>query len=429
VRNTGRPYLYLIGTTFPFGFQEPFIETELKYIAPFFKTVYVVIPESQNISNRQARYALPENVEVVLLKCAPKTKYKFKGLLRFFHPSFRQEIQLIRGHLKLKFSLKLARILVGYFSMACAFKNELERVISHKQHKPSEVTLYSYWITYATAGIALMREQNKAYHAVSRTHGWDCFFDRSSDNYLPLRYWLSQHLNSICPVTQAGFDHLLKKLPDVDESKLRVHKLGVEQLAENNLSTYTPGMLRILTISFVQPVKRIELLVNALAEITDIPIEWVQIGDFLPETQWIQRAIETKLSTNKNIQYTFLGALTNLEVQQYLAEHKSDFLVCTSSSEGLPVSMMEANCYGIPVVSTAVGGVPEIIHHGLNGFLLSPNPTIHEISKQLRELASISPADYLLLQQAGYQIYQQQYCSKTNMERFAVEELNGTRPA
>ena len=44
--------------------------------------------------------------------------------------------------------------------------------------------------------------------------------------------------------------------------------------------------------------------------------------------------------------------------------------VLTSSSEGMPVALMEAAACGVPVVATAVGGVGELVEHGLTGLLV-----------------------------------------------------------
>ncbi len=49
-----------------------------------------------------------------------------------------------------------------------------------------------------------------------------------------------------------------------------------------------------------------------------------------------------------------------------------DILAIPSFSEGLPNVLLEASVYSKPVVSTRVGGIPEIISHGINGFLVEP---------------------------------------------------------
>lgn len=50
-----------------------------------------------------------------------------------------------------------------------------------------------------------------------------------------------------------------------------------------------------------------------------------------------------------------------------------DLLVLPSKREGFPISILEYMAMGKPVIATRVGGVPEIIQHGVNGFLIPPD--------------------------------------------------------
>jgi glycosyltransferase involved in cell wall biosynthesis len=52
--------------------------------------------------------------------------------------------------------------------------------------------------------------------------------------------------------------------------------------------------------------------------------------------------------------------------------NETDVYILPSYNEGLPISILEAMTYGLPVISTNVGGIPEIITNGINGCLISP---------------------------------------------------------
>lgn len=52
--------------------------------------------------------------------------------------------------------------------------------------------------------------------------------------------------------------------------------------------------------------------------------------------------------------------------------HSSDIFVLPTYSEGLPISLLEAMAAGLPIISTPVGGIPEVIDEGKNGFLIQP---------------------------------------------------------
>ncbi len=64
----------------------------------------------------------------------------------------------------------------------------------------------------------------------------------------------------------------------------------------------------------------------------------------------------------------FLGWRVDLET--ILKE--LDVVICASRNEGTPVALIEAMAAGIPVLSTEVGGVADLVTHGLTGWLVSP---------------------------------------------------------
>ena len=46
--------------------------------------------------------------------------------------------------------------------------------------------------------------------------------------------------------------------------------------------------------------------------------------------------------------------------------------ILPSYNEGLPISVLEAMSYSLPIISTTVGGIPEILKNGENGFIMEP---------------------------------------------------------
>ena len=65
----------------------------------------------------------------------------------------------------------------------------------------------------------------------------------------------------------------------------------------------------------------------------------------------------------------------------------SDLLVLSSDHEGLPVAVMESLALGIPVVATAVGGLPEAITHDVEGLLVAPRSPI-ELADAVERVAT-----------------------------------------
>ena len=50
----------------------------------------------------------------------------------------------------------------------------------------------------------------------------------------------------------------------------------------------------------------------------------------------------------------------------------SDIFLLPTYAEALPIALLEAMSYGLPVITTPVGAIPEVIEDGVNGFLIKP---------------------------------------------------------
>ena len=68
--------------------------------------------------------------------------------------------------------------------------------------------------------------------------------------------------------------------------------------------------------------------------------------------------------------FFFAGHVRHEEVGRWLGV--ADLFVLPSLSEGVPHALLEAFAFGLPVVASAVGGVPEIVSDGVNGYLVAP---------------------------------------------------------
>lgn len=78
----------------------------------------------------------------------------------------------------------------------------------------------------------------------------------------------------------------------------------------------------------------------------------------------------------------------------------SDVLILPSYHEGLPMSILEAMSYGLPIISTPVGGIPEAVEDGVNGFLIQPGD-----SKALAEKIDLLANDKELREKMGRESY------------------------
>jgi colanic acid/amylovoran biosynthesis glycosyltransferase len=126
--------------------------------------------------------------------------------------------------------------------------------------------------------------------------------------------------------------------------------------------------IHVLCVGRLVPDKGQELLIDAVAGLRDAghDIHVTLIGDGPDRERLEHRA--RKLDSSSAIAFT--GSLPQLELVTYLA--RADIFCLPSFAEGLPVAIMEAMALGVPVISTRIAGIPELIIDGENGRLISP---------------------------------------------------------
>lgn len=122
----------------------------------------------------------------------------------------------------------------------------------------------------------------------------------------------------------------------------------------------------IINVASFNKWKNQMLLLNSFYKVTskypDTRLIFVGEG---PEKAEIEHAAHKLGIADK----TFFAGLTN-EVEKFL--NNADLFVLSSTFEGVPLSVLEAYAAGLPVVSTRVGGVRDILKDGVNGFLVPP---------------------------------------------------------
>lgn len=121
-----------------------------------------------------------------------------------------------------------------------------------------------------------------------------------------------------------------------------------------------PRRPRIVMVGRLSPEKGQLILVQALAELAEngVEAELLLIGDGPLKATINQEIIRFGLRDRVSL----AGEIAPAEVNTQLRE--ADIFCLPSFSEGLPVSIMEAMAIGVPVVSTYIGGIPELAIDG-----------------------------------------------------------------
>ena len=121
---------------------------------------------------------------------------------------------------------------------------------------------------------------------------------------------------------------------------------------------------------------------ESLKEVSRIRrVEWTHIGDG-PDFEQLKKVVDTAKSDTFII--NLKGRVPHDDVMNYYKTHCVDLFINLSTNEGVPVAIMEAISFDVPIVATDVGGTSEIVNDQ-TGVLVSPNPTKEEVANAIIE--------------------------------------------
>ena len=125
------------------------------------------------------------------------------------------------------------------------------------------------------------------------------------------------------------------------------------------------------------------------------------------------------MKEHENIQVHFAGSLPNSKVLEFYESNPVDLFINVSSSEGIPVSIMEAASRGIPVIATNVGGTSEIVNETIgSGFLLPENVTPSDIAERLNTFYNLPQKAKEEMRDAAFHAWENDFNAEKNYREF-----------
>lgn len=359
--------VFLLTTAFPYGNGECFLEEEMEYWKDNLFFNVSILPLNTSIKKRE----IPENIVIKTIfnrKYFHKLFYYVKSLFykMFWFDFFKYNPK--------KLSVNTFRMLISTFSYSLFV---MDRLL--KEDIPQNSIIYSYWFDVLAYGAVFFKQYRPDIKVFSRAHGYDVYKERRFAEYMPLKNILANGFDRIYAISNKGASYLIENY-GIEKDRVYVSRLGVQK--QKHLNRF-PKDLFVLTCSNVILVKQLNILIDALSLIS-INLTWVHIGDGEIMSDICQYA-RKKLDKKKNIDFKFLGCLTNEEVIDfYNSNYISCFINC-SKSEGLPVSIMEAQSFGIPVIAPDIGGISEQVTDE-TGILLPANFSAEDLSKAIIDI-------------------------------------------
>jgi colanic acid/amylovoran biosynthesis glycosyltransferase len=241
-------------------------------------------------------------------------------------------------------------------------------------------------------------------------HGPDEFYDVPG-------YRLQEKIagaSFICAIGSFARSQLMKVSPPVQWSKFEVAPLGVDTERFAPLRAPAAGdLFEVICVGRLVPAKGQHMLIGATSRLLreGRKVRLRLVGDG-PDRQSLEQQVAGQAIGASVI---FEGPVNQDRIRSLY--QAADLFVLPSFAEGIPVVLMEAMAMEIPVVTTFVNGIPELIRHGIDGWLVAPSDE-EGLASAIATLID-DPALRRRLGQAGRLRVIDRYHLRHNTERLA----------
>jgi glycosyltransferase involved in cell wall biosynthesis len=407
---------------YPFHYADSYVDEEVNLWAPQFDKVIIVSLNQDDSLPRPT----PPNATTLRFRPAIGIAHYFRSIPLLFSGLFRKEVSFVSRGGSGKWNLGKLKSIFKYYARSLAYRDFLEEKLQSFQG--NQVMVYSYFMLESMLAACSLKEKYQL-KLISRLHGYDLYFERGEYGYLPFRGFMAEKIDRLFFISANGLNYFKQKVLGRNPNlwnKLALSRLGIAPAGDPDLSFRPMNPFTIVSTSWILANKRVDLIAKALSFLpADCRVKWVHFGgaqnidsdyagDFLTLVKEVQL-------NKKNIEIDLRGNTPKEEIFDFFRNNYVHFFINVSASEGIPISMMEASCFGIPLLGTLVGGVGEIIQDGINGFHLQSNLTPNYLSHQFLRFMQLDEKEYLELRKNAYRLWKENFSSHTNYTQHAKD--------
>lgn len=397
---------------------EIYLNEEVKFYDDFDKVILFTVKGHVYSNNH---LTIPDYIDVGKLDIhynsnLNRIKYLLKGAFNI--ESFREFLYLIKSK---KMSLSsLMRYLLFSSKSYLVYDNIKKRLNDFNLDKSESLVFYTYRIGPATFASYKLKKDYPNSKLVSRSHAQDIFEFRNKEEYLPYRSDLYKNIDEIYCISEDGKKYLENKY-DFNQNNVFVYRLGTRDVGIN--TNITNNNFVIITCSRIARIKRLTIIAEALKSIEQEDITWIHFGD--GDEDYLNEIKDILDSCKQNIKYEFRGFVDNGAYLDLISKIPLSIFINVSESEGLPVSIMEVESVGAPVIATDVGGTSEAVVNGYNGILLPKNLTPALLAESILIFKNMSNEDFIKYSNNSRKKWEDNFNYESNYHKFVkhLEEL------
>lgn len=371
--------LFLFTKGFPFGTLESYLSLELDLLASAFQKVIVIPAEFFGDSAVEPRRPMPDNFEILHINEAA-TRFKGKipvtGLLPVMVKEFFFEKRKLRFVTELK---RYFSILKHQALLAAVLEEQLKKYADYR------ICYYTYWLHNPAILLGLLKRKKLLTHFISRAHSIDLYHNDWPQAYapgvkvLPFQYFKTSMCSAVYSISRTGESYLKAKFPGM-EGKFFTSYLGIADRGEGYFDI--DSKFTMVSCSQMTENKRVSSIAKIFSSLP-FAAKWIHFGTGVEESK-VKQIIS---SLPAHLEVELPGYVPNEMVLDFYKNNSVNLFVNLSRVEGIPVSMMEAASFGIPLLATNVFGNSEVVNTN-SGFLIDENFSVDEVQRQIIAFAN-----------------------------------------
>jgi colanic acid/amylovoran biosynthesis glycosyltransferase len=404
-----KQFLIIFTESYPYGTSDLFLAGEIELLCAQ-HTQVILVPRFQE----GALQPVPANCKVVVIHAEFKPERKIRHyILKWLFPILRSIIftwRVTKNRSYYRKDLKkMVFDLLRYFEEGEIYVRQLAPYLEQAK------VIYFFWFTQPFIQLALQKQVGRiSQRLVSRGLGYDYDPVQTKLGLFPYRELELKNINSLVINSQWGAS-LVKKLYPRFAAKIDYSYLGLPDTNAVNPEPAESGF-HLVSCSYVIDIKRVHLIVEILQHI-DFPIRWTHLG----KGPLLEEIRQLSSTLPKHVTVELPGFVPS--VIDYYCTQPVDLFITTTWTEGLPYSLAEAIAHGIPVMGTAVCGIPEIIT-GRTGFLIPREFEPAAAARIISDYKARPLAEKQALRRDAKQFFHETFTAEKNMKEFINKFLN-----
>lgn len=373
--------LLIFTVRYPFGNGESFFADELQQLAQSFARIELV-----PICGAPTQRALPGNVFLhrpLWTTAGERWRFLARSLLspRVAALALAECRHCLKTKVRLSAAVLIRIVLWSIYRTAL----EAHPAVNAAIRDPKDKAAYAYW--GHTPSLGILKLSRHGIPCAVRYHRVDLYREGMQHNrwyhrdarYFPWREEIASASRLLIFVSRHGHAYFRQSWPRADLADMLVSPLGVanpefSSLARNRLCDQSTSAFVMVSCSGIRPQKRVERIAAFASEMARHRpnLVWHHFGGGVSSG-----ILDALRLSGRTLTFFLHGELPNRSIHEFYKTNPVSLFVNLSDSEGIPVAIMEALSYDIPVLATNVGGTSEAVVTGESGMLVDMDEALH----------------------------------------------------